>query len=139
MHSKDTKRRRVLLGLMVFLVTIFIISFAGTVHFSAISLGVSSHDAMAAETTETASGAPPSFADLAEKLKPAVVNISTTKTITTGGFRSPLNDPRLDRFFGGDDFLKSFSVICRGENSSREAWGPVLSSARTDISLRIIM
>jgi len=29
MHSKDTKRRRVLLGLMVFLVTIFIISFVG--------------------------------------------------------------------------------------------------------------
>ena len=123
MHSKDTKRRRVLLGLMLFLVTIFIISFAGTVHFSAISLGVSSHDAMAAETTETASGAPPSFADLAEKLKPAVVNISTTKTITTGGFRSPLNDPRLDRFFGGDDFFKKFFGDMPGREFKQRSLG----------------
>ena len=99
MNSKNTKRRKRFLSvLMSFLVTIFIISFAGTVHFYTISLGVSSHDAMAASTTGTASGAPSSFADLAEQLKPAVVNISTTKTIATGGRGSPFNDPRFERF-----------------------------------------
>jgi len=124
MNSKDTKRRkRFLLGLMSFLVTIFIISFAGTIHFSAISLGVSSHDAMAASTTETASGAPSSFADLAEKLKPAVVNISTTKTITTRGFRTPLNDPRLDRFFGGEEFFKKFFGNMPGRELKQRSLG----------------
>ncbi|MEA3487505.1 MAG: trypsin-like peptidase domain-containing protein, partial [Thermodesulfobacteriota bacterium] len=110
MNSEDTKKRkRFLLVLVSFLVVIFIVSFVGTVHFSTVSLKVSSRDAMAASTNvEEINGTPSSFADLVEKLKPAVVNISTTKTITSGGFRSPLNDPRLNKFFGRDDFFKKF-------------------------------
>jgi len=91
-----------------FLVTMFILSFVGTVHFSDLSVDMSSRDALAASATEVITGVPSSFADLAEQLKPAVVNISTTKTIATGGYRSPFNDPRFERFFGGDEFFKRF-------------------------------
>jgi len=58
------------------------------------------------KTTEVI-GFPPSFADLAEKVKPAVVNISTTKTVTVPG--NPFR-----HFFGpgeggpSDDFFKHF-------------------------------
>jgi len=124
MNSESTKKRkRFLLVLVSFLVIIFIISFAGTIHFSAISLGVSSRDAMAASTTETASVSPSSFADLAEKLKPAVVNISTTKTITTGGFRTPLNNEQLDRFFGGEEFFKKFFGDMPGREFKQRSLG----------------
>ena len=55
--------------------------------------------------------APLSFADIVEKLKPAVVNISTTKTIRAGGGRnrSPFGDQApFDRYFGGDEFFDRF-------------------------------
>ncbi len=54
------------------------------------------------------SGAPVSFADLAENLSPTVVNISTTKTIK-GYSRSPSGDDMpFRRFFGGDELFKRF-------------------------------
>ncbi len=52
---------------------------------------------------------PASFADLARKINPSVVNISTTKIFKTKGFHHPFmgeNDPF--RFFFGDDFFKKF-------------------------------
>ncbi|MBN1382006.1 MAG: DegQ family serine endoprotease [Deltaproteobacteria bacterium] len=52
--------------------------------------------------------APFSFADLAEQLKPTVVNISTTKTIK-GIQRSPFGSGTpFDRFFGDDEFFQRF-------------------------------
>jgi serine protease Do len=49
-----------------------------------------------------------SFADLAEKLSPTVVNISTTKTIK-GRTRSPFGDGMpFPRFFGNDDAFRKF-------------------------------
>jgi serine protease Do len=47
---------------------------------------------------------PVSFADLVDKLKPCVVNISTTKTVK-GGFRSPFGQGSP---FGRDDFFERF-------------------------------
>ncbi len=41
-----------------FFVTIFILSFVGTVHFSALSFDMSSRDAMAASTPEVINSAP---------------------------------------------------------------------------------
>ena len=56
--------------------------------------------------------APPlSFADLAEKAKPAVVNISTTKTVTSGGlgmFREPFGQGSPFEQFFGEDFFRRF-------------------------------
>jgi serine protease Do len=53
-------------------------------------------------------GAPASFADLAEKLSPMVVNISTTKVLKgRSGF--PFGDDMpFHRFFGRDDFYRRF-------------------------------
>ncbi len=52
----------------------------------------------------------PSFADLAEKLKPAVVNIRTTKIVGGGGFphASPFRGSPFERFFGDDEFFRRF-------------------------------
>jgi len=52
----------------------------------------------------------PSFADLAEKLKPAVVNIRTTKIIAGGRFphASPFRGSPFERFFGDDEFFRRF-------------------------------
>jgi serine protease Do len=51
---------------------------------------------------------PSSFADLAERLKPCVVNISTTKIIRGGGLISPFEEMPFGRSFGGDDFFERF-------------------------------
>jgi len=51
-------------------------------------------------------GAPASFADLAEKLGPAVVNISTTKVTKRSGI--PGGEMPFDRFFGNDEFFRRF-------------------------------
>ena len=50
-----------------------------------------------------AQNTPPSFADLAEKLMPSVVNISTTQTVVTRsnpfpGFKFPPGSPFEDMF-----------------------------------------
>jgi len=45
-------------------------------------------------------GAPSSFADLTERVKPCVVNISTTRTVRAGGMFSPFGDSPLERFLG---------------------------------------
>jgi serine protease Do len=60
-------------------------------------------------------GRPLSFADLAEKVKPAVVNISTTKTIRGGGPRSPFSGSPFDRYFGEDFFERFFGDMPRRE------------------------
>ncbi len=96
--------------LLSFLVITLIISFIGAIKFSTITLGLYQTDAVAASTTDTI-GTPLSFADLAERLKPSVVNISTTKTVTSGGMRSlesPLRGSPFEKFFDGDEFFKKF-------------------------------
>jgi len=54
------------------------------------------------------SGTPATFADLAEKLGPAVVNISTTKVIKSRAGRMPGGELPFDRFFGNDEFFRRF-------------------------------
>jgi len=61
--------------------------------------------------TGWASVTPDSFADLAEKLKPAVVNISTSKTVRSGGlqmFQEPFGQGSPFEQFFGDDFFRRF-------------------------------
>ena len=58
--------------------------------------------------SDKAAGAPASFADLAEKLSPSVVNISTTKTVKSHS-GSPFGDNSpFSKFFGNDDFFRKF-------------------------------
>ncbi|HPC00244.1 MAG TPA: DegQ family serine endoprotease [Syntrophales bacterium] len=60
-------------------------------------------------------GRPASFADLAERVKPAVVNISTTKVIRGRGGRSPFGGFPFERYFGDDFFERFFGDIPRRE------------------------
>ncbi|MBE0617288.1 MAG: DegQ family serine endoprotease [Proteobacteria bacterium] len=66
-----------------------------------------------------AAPAPESFAPLAERLTPSVVNISTTSTMKHPAFRGPQGTPRGQeqfREFFGDEFFRRFF----GEDAPRE-------------------
>ena len=59
--------------------------------------------------------APGSFADLAERVKPSVVNIGTTKVVK-GGMRSPFGGGApFDRYFGDEFFDRFFGDTPRRE------------------------
>ncbi len=61
-----------------------------------VALALIAATALAAPLPATARGAPESFADLAEKLLPAVVNIASTANVSE---QSLTGDPQLDEFF----------------------------------------
>ncbi len=108
--TEHTSRKIFFTVFLGFFVGAFVVSMIGAVHFSPVFKSVYINDALAA--SEAAIKPPDSFADLAEKLKPAVVNISTTKVIRGGTvkrFMSPFGEEfPFDRFFGGDEFFKKF-------------------------------
>ncbi len=108
---KDKKGRKTfIMFLLAFLIGFFVVSVFEVLRssFAPSAPGPDVQTASAVSTGEIAR-VPLSLADLAEKLKPAVVNISTTKTVRSGGFRSPFgqNSP-FGRNFGGDDFFERF-------------------------------
>src|SRR5512139_533007 len=94
----------------VFFVGLLIVSAAGVIHFSfAAKSGSKLTQPVSAVSASQIAAVPSiSFADLVEKIKPAVVNISTTKVVKAQGRRSPFGDDFFDRFFGGDDFMRKF-------------------------------
>lgn len=95
----------------VFFIVLLIVSALGILHFSfAAKTSSKVPPASAVGTKEAVSVPAGSLADLVEKIKPAVVNISTTKVVRAGGrgHGSPFGDDFFDRFFGGDDFMKKF-------------------------------
>ena len=61
-------------------------------------------------TSKAPAGAPGSFADLAEELSPAVVNISTATVVKDGKAQNPFGDNEDNPFrdFFGDEFFKRF-------------------------------
>ncbi len=111
MNIENKSRKTFFTVLLVFLMGVFVVSMVGAVRFSPVFKGTYVNDALAASVVE-AIRPPDSFAVLAEKLKPAVVNISTTKVIKSGAmkkFMSPFGEEfPFDRFFGGDEFFKKF-------------------------------
>ncbi|HOD29338.1 MAG TPA: DegQ family serine endoprotease [Syntrophales bacterium] len=75
--------------------------------FVALSAGWGPAWALSFGKADTA-GAPASFADLAEKLRPTVVNISTTKVLK-GRQMGPMGgELPFGRFFGNDEFFRRF-------------------------------
>lgn len=94
--------------LMAFLVAFFIVSLVGVLRSSFTTTGAPEITAAQAvpSSSDSAFKTPLSFSDLAERVKPAVVNISTSKTFKgRGGFGapfggSPFGDDFFDRFFG---------------------------------------
>ena len=91
--------------LLAFLIASFIVSLVEVLRSSFIPVGPDVQTVSAVSSADNPRS-PGSFADLAEKLKPSVVNISTTKTIRSG--RGGKSGSPFDRYFWGDDFFERF-------------------------------
>lgn len=105
---KNSNRKTFFMFLMAFLVAFFIVSLVGVLRSSFTSSGapeIPTAQAIPA-LSDTAVKTPLSFSELTERVKPAVVNISTSKTFKgRGDFGtpkggSPFGDDFFDRFFG---------------------------------------
>jgi len=101
---KNQNRKTFFMFLLAFLVAFFIVSLVEVLRSSFIPSAAPDVQTASAISSSEASKVPLSFSELAERVKPAVVNISTTKT-TRGGLgspfgRSPFGDDFFDRFFG---------------------------------------
>ncbi|MFB3924648.1 MAG: DegQ family serine endoprotease [Syntrophales bacterium] len=110
MEGVNKSKKTFFIFWFVFLIGFFFVSIAGVLHFSFAAAKPSAKPSVTMLSKENP-GTPLSFADLADKVKPAVVNISTTKIIKTGGrqqYGSPFGDEFFDRFFGGEDFFRRF-------------------------------
>jgi serine protease Do len=110
MKMEKRGRKTFIMFLLAFLIGFFVVSVVEVLRSSFAPSGPGPDVQMAsAVSTGDVMRALFSFADLAEKLKPAVVNISTTKTVKSGGFRSPFGQGSpFDRNFGGEDFFERF-------------------------------
>lgn len=108
MSSK--KRRTCMITMAACVIGLIALLSAGIVGVPSIGGDMMTRQAVAAGSADM-KGPPISFADLAERLKPAVVNIRTTKTLTSGGigpFASPFGQGGpFDQFFN-DEFFKRF-------------------------------
>jgi serine protease Do len=109
MLKENKNRKSFMMFFLAFLVAFFIVSLVEVLR-SAFAPKIADVQLASALAPADIVRAPLSFADLAEKLKPAVVNISTTKTFRQqGGMRTPFGGGNsFDRFFGGDDFFEKF-------------------------------
>jgi len=108
MSARELRRQKTFLSwLTILFIAALIITFVGAVSVTTTKSTIAVNDASAASIYN--SSPPLSFADLAEKLKPSVVNISTTKTVSGGlnPFLSPFRGSPFDRYFG-DDFFDRF-------------------------------
>jgi serine protease Do len=106
MKREHRSRKTFIMFLLAFMIGFFVVSVVEVLRSSFAPSGPGPDVQMAsAVSTADVVRTPLSFADLAEKLKPAVVNISTTKTVRGGGVRSPFGQGSP---FGGDDFFERF-------------------------------
>jgi serine protease Do len=105
---KSQNRKTFFMFLMAFLVAFFIVSLVEVLRSSFTPSGAPEIQMASAVSSSDTVKTHVSFSDLSEKVKPAVVNISTTKTYKSrGGFGSPFGrspgpfgDDFFDRFFG---------------------------------------
>ena len=108
---ENKNRKTFFMFLMAFLIAFFIVSFVEVLRSSLIPSGAPEIPAASAiEGT-----APGSFSDLAERVKPAVVNISTTKTLKGKSMGNPFGRSPFNEYFG-DDFFNHFF----GDNPQRD-------------------
>lgn len=110
MKKENQNRKTFMMFLLACLIGFFIVSVVEVLRSSFVPSGPGP-DVQTASAISSGDGGriTGSFADLVERLKPAVVNISTTKTVRGGGMRSPFGGGSpSDRYFGGDDFFERF-------------------------------
>jgi serine protease Do len=109
--SKESKSRNTfVMFLLAFLVAFFVVSVVEVLRssFAPVAPDVQIASAVSPDGTRITG----SFADLVDRLKPAVVNIRTTKTgrAGSGQFSSPFseNGSPFERYFWGDEFFERF-------------------------------
>jgi serine protease Do len=114
MGIEGNDKRTFIMFLLAFLIGFFVVSFVEVLRSSYAPSSGGMRPAGAVSLGESVR-APASFADLTDKVKPAVVNISTTKLIRPGRgmLRAPFGE---DAPFGGDEFFNRFF----GRTPSRE-------------------
>ena len=100
---ENKNRKTFFMFLMAFLVAFFIVSFVEVLRSSLLPSGAPEIPAASAVEGIT----PGSFSDLAERVKPAVVNISTTKTFKGKSQGNPFGRSPFNDYFG-DDFFNRF-------------------------------
>jgi len=108
---KTSNRKTFFMFLMAFLVAFFIVSLVGVLRSSFTTSGAPEiPEAQAVPSPgQTAGVTPSSFSDLVERVKPAVVNISTSKTMKSrGGFGAPFGGSPFGGSPFGDDFFDRF-------------------------------
>ena len=109
MNTENRGRKTFVMFLLAFLIGFFIISIFEVLRSSFFTSSPVPDVQVASAVSENIPlRTPLSFADLAERLKPSVVNISTTKIIRRGGVISPFEEMPFGRNFGGDDFFERF-------------------------------
>jgi serine protease Do len=115
--KKDHKTRKTfIMFLLACMIAFLIVSFVEVIRSSFLpSPTTPDVPSASAQSPGEVGRTPISFADLAEKVKPAVVNISTTKTVRSGGHRSPFGRSPFDRYFGDDFFDRFFGDMPRRE------------------------
>ncbi|HON58879.1 MAG TPA: DegQ family serine endoprotease [Smithella sp.] len=103
---ENKNRKTFFMFLLAFLVAFFIVSFVEVLRSSLLPSGAPEIQSASAISPFDGS-TPSSFADLAERVKPAVVNISTTKIIKGKSFINPFGRSPFNDYFG-DDFFNHF-------------------------------
>jgi serine protease Do len=121
MNDNKKSRKTFVMFLLAFLIGFFVVSVVEVMRSSFIPPGPGPDVQVAdASTPAEMSRVPLSFADLAEKLKPSVVNISTSKTVRGGRFRSPFGQGSpFGRDFGDDFFERFFGDVPQREFKQR--------------------
>jgi len=116
MESKN--RKTFFMFLMAFLIAFFIVSFVEVLRSSFFPSGAPEIPTAAA--VSSSENTPGSFSDLAERVKPAVVNISTTKTFKgRSGLGTPFGRSPFSGRFGDDFFERFFGDIPQREFKQR--------------------
>ncbi len=104
---ENKNRKTFFMFLMAFLIAFFIVSFVEVLRSSFLASG-----APEIPTASAIEGITPgSFSDLAERVKPAVVNISTTKVLKGRSLGSPFGRSPFGGPFGDDFFERFFGDI----------------------------
>jgi serine protease Do len=117
MESKN--RKTFFMFLMAFLIAFFIVSFIEVLRSSYFPSGAPEIPTAVAVSPSDGS-TPASFSDLAERVKPAVVNISTTKTFKgRSGLGTPFGRSPFSGHFGDDFFERFFGDIPQREFKQR--------------------
>jgi serine protease Do len=104
---ENKNRKTFFMFLMAFLIAFFIVSFVEVLRSSFLSSGAPEIPTASAIEGTT----PGSFSDLAERVKPAVVNISTTKTFKGKSLGNPFGRSPFNDYFGDEFFNRFFGDV----------------------------